>query len=156
MRADKEYEETNFIKSLPLYQRVARTTPDLHEKGWALFRLATAFYLGRGTTKDLIRAAEAGAAAYRLLIDAAEDGDAKSLYAIAWLVFHGTGVSQNKKEAAKLYEAAAKEGFSLGYVNLAAMYCRGDGNLPVNRDEAIRLLKIAGTEKIFHKLMKFS
>jgi TPR repeat protein len=65
--------------------------------------------------------------AIRLYHKAANQGEPKAQYNLAYIYDVGSGVPQDHKEAARWYSKAAKQGIGEAKVNLSYMYYEGDG-----------------------------
>lgn len=86
----------------------------------AQYKLATAYYHGRGVSQDYIEAAKC----YRL---AAEQGHVEAQNKLGAMYDQGQGVSQDYAEAAKWYRQAAEQGQLDAQNSLAKMYDQGEG-----------------------------
>jgi len=78
-----------------------------------------------------LAAAKSGdfATALREFQPAAEDGDAKSQFALGWMYHEGKGVPQDYKTAVKWTRLAAEQGDADAQYNLGSMYRKGQGVL---------------------------
>jgi hypothetical protein len=93
---------------------------------YARYKLATAYYQGRGVSQDYAEAVKW----YRL---AAEQGHVKAQNDLGEIYDQGEGVTQDHAEAAKWYRLAAEQGLVKAQNNLGEKYDQGQG---VTRDYA--------------------
>ncbi|MFM2007798.1 MAG: hypothetical protein RLZZ09_3453 [Pseudomonadota bacterium] len=68
---------------------------------------------------------------------AAEQGDAKSQFALAGLYERGIGVPANPQEAVRWYKASANKGYAEAQFKVGQIYGRGEG-VPQDKNEASR------------------
>jgi TPR repeat protein len=68
---------------------------------------------------------------------AAEQGDAKSQFALAGLYERGIGVPANRQEAVRWYKASANKGYAEAQFKVGQIYGRGEG-VPQDKSEASR------------------
>ena len=75
----------------------------------------------------------------------ANQGNAEAQYALGWMYEQGKGVTQDYKEAARLFGLAAAQGDASAQYNLGVMYDKGRG---VTQDykEAARLFGLAAAQ----------
>ena len=75
----------------------------------------------------------------------ADQGHVIAQFTVAMMYFHGKGVSENRREAARYFKLAADQGNIQAQHNLAVMYFNGYG-IPVNKQEAIKYFKLSADQ----------
>ncbi|MDB9803882.1 tetratricopeptide repeat protein, partial [Amylibacter sp.] len=83
--------------------------------------------------------------AFKLWVETATAGDAKSQNAIGALYANGDGIPKNEIEAIRWFSMAAKQGYSHSQYNLARMYEVGAGTT-TNLTEAIKWYQLAADQ----------
>ncbi len=78
---------------------------------------------------------------------AAEDGDAKSQFALGWMYHEGKGVSQDYKTAVKWFTLAAKQGNARAQFNLGVTYEQGKG-VPRDYKTAVKWYRLAAEQGV--------
>ena len=96
----------------------------------AQYRLASAYYYGRGVPRDY-------AEAFRWYQKAADQGSAIAQYAVGYCYQYGRGVPRKPAEAALWERKAADQGYAIAQCQLASLYYSGDG-IPQNLAESDR------------------
>ena len=96
--------------------------------------------MGRGTTKDYAKA-------FQYFTQAANQGDAQSIYAVAYMTFKGQGCKQDYAKAAVLFKggALAGRGNSMYYYGICWKNRYG---LPKNEDASRYWFKQGGDQWI--------
>ena len=82
--------------------------------------------------------------AYKLWLPLAEQGDAKSQYALGQLYYSGQGVPQDYKQAFKWFQLAAEQEFAPAQYNLGVMYTNGQG-VPKDSESAHMWFNVAAS-----------
>ena len=77
---------------------------------------------------------------------AAEQGDAEAQYRLGVCYHWGSGVPQDKGEAAKWYRKSADQGFASAQHNLGFLYAGGDG-VPRDKEEAVKWFRKAAEQE---------
>ena len=107
------------------------------KRRWLIVALTSVALIGAGIlvrTERKNRQLAKRAAAYRVR---AEQGDAKSQWALGAMYYYGKGVPKEYVEAAHWYLKAAEQGNINGQVSIASMYFDGKG-VPQDRSESAR------------------
>lgn len=113
------------------YRRAADLGNHVSQSNYAWFR-----WQGRGGEKD-------AGEALRYALMSAEQGNTSATYLAGVIHYHGgEGVEVNMAEAARLFDAAAREGHTTAAFNLGIMYRDGDG-VEQNLDRAIEWMEVA-------------
>lgn len=102
-------------------------------------RIGDMYYRGKGVSKDF-------AAAYANYKRAGDAGDKGGLLNVAILTERGEGVEMDVSTAASIYKWLAEEGYPSGQYHLARMTEAGLGGFAHDRDEAMRLYKLAARQ----------
>jgi TPR repeat protein len=84
-------------------------------------------------------------AALKELKPLAEQGDARSQYAIGWMYRNGEGVAQDYKAASNWYRLAAEQGHAEAQKSLGLMYQFGEGIAP-NYQSATKWYRLAAQQ----------
>ena len=120
-----------FKKALDAYERDAQAG-DLYARA----RVGDLHYLGQGVSKD-------AAVAYSNYKAAADRGWPGAQLSMARLLVRGEGVARNLEAAAAIYRPLAAQGYSEAEYLLGRMTEAGTGGIAPNREEAMRLIKLA-------------
>jgi len=86
----------------------------------AQFKLANAYYRGRGVRQDYVEA-------FKWNRKAAEQGDARAQYSLAYMYDKGEGIAQDDVEAMTWYTKAANQDNSAAQFSLGLKYFEGRG-----------------------------
>jgi TPR repeat protein len=78
---------------------------------------------------------------------AAEKGDPSAQYSLGGAYYRGSGVAQDRVEAARWYRAAAEQGNPNAQFSLGQLYDRGEG-VPVDKAEAAKWYRMAAERGI--------
>ena len=113
----------------------------------ALLLLTGAFSASAQTYEEALAAYQRGdyATAYRGLRIHADQGNAGAQIYIGFMYVTGTGIPQDRAEAAKWFRKAADQGNAIAQFNLGLMYNKGEG-VPQDHAEAVKWYRKAADQ----------
>lgn len=113
----------------------------------ALFLLLPLSSVKASTFQQGLDAYDSGnyAAALRIFVRLAEQGDALAQNNLGVMYESGRGVTQNHREAVRWYRLAAEQGNADAQNNLGGMYAEGQG-VPQNHREAVHWYRLAAEQ----------
>lgn len=129
--------EINYMEAFSWYNKASqhsRATPQIV----AIAKRSLGFMheQGKGTKADPVRAR----ALYR---EASDLGEGLASHRLGYMLQNGIGGPKDMAQAKRFYETSANQGRAEGNFNLGLMHLRGWGGLKKDRQEAIKLFKLA-------------